>query len=144
MALEEVYDKPTTPPLLLIWALSLAEVTLKLQQSHPAFPTTVWQYIQSTMSSPNLLLGLSPQPRASTNVVPESITCSTNSTPCFPSDTITPNIPPPEGQNHIPVDAISTSDCHSMTTSQYDVLIHEELERTRILNQSMHFHVESK
>ncbi|OIW31776.1 kinase-like protein, partial [Coniochaeta ligniaria NRRL 30616] len=48
------------------------------------------------------------------------------------------------GQNHVPVDAISTADCHSMTTSQYDALIHEELERTWILNLSMHFRDKSK
>jgi hypothetical protein len=48
-----------------------------------------------------------------------------------------------DGHSHIP-DAMSTADCLSMTTSQYDALIHEELERTWILNLSMHFRDKSK
>ncbi|KAH8912219.1 kinase-like protein, partial [Coniochaeta sp. PMI_546] len=48
-----------------------------------------------------------------------------------------------DGHDYIP-DAISTADCHSMTTSQYDALIHDELERTWILNLSMHFRDKSK
>jgi hypothetical protein len=38
----------------------------------------------------------------------------------------------------------STADAHSMTTSQYDAMIHIELERTWILNLSMHFRDKSK
>lgn len=38
----------------------------------------------------------------------------------------------------------STADAHSMTTSQYDAMIHIELERTWILNLSMHFRDRSK
>ncbi|KAK3390502.1 hypothetical protein B0H63DRAFT_117285 [Podospora didyma] len=41
-------------------------------------------------------------------------------------------------------DAVSTGDAHSMTTSQYDLLIHDELERIWILNLSMHFRDKSK
>lgn len=43
-----------------------------------------------------------------------------------------------------PPDEASTADARSMTTSQYDALIHEELERTWILNLSMHFRDRSK
>ncbi|KAI5463768.1 kinase-like domain-containing protein, partial [Mariannaea sp. PMI_226] len=41
-------------------------------------------------------------------------------------------------------DNLSTSDAHSMTTSQYDAMISEELERVWILNLSMHFRDRSK
>ncbi|KAM0325490.1 hypothetical protein ACHAQA_007477 [Verticillium albo-atrum] len=44
---------------------------------------------------------------------------------------------------HIP-DTVSLSDTHSITTSQYDVMIQDELERTWILNLSMHFRDKSK
>lgn len=45
--------------------------------------------------------------------------------------------------DHFP-DNVSLSDTHSVTTSQYDVMIQEELERTWILNLSMHFRDKSK
>jgi len=45
--------------------------------------------------------------------------------------------------DHLP-DAMSNIDAHSMTTSQYDSMIHEELERIWILNLSMHFRDKSK
>jgi len=48
-----------------------------------------------------------------------------------------------DDHSHIP-DPMSTADCHSVTTSQYDALIHDELERTWILNLSMHFRDKSK
>jgi serine/threonine protein kinase len=48
-----------------------------------------------------------------------------------------------DGAHHT-MDTLSTADCHSMTTSQYDAVIHEELERTWILNLSMHFRDKSK
>lgn len=48
-----------------------------------------------------------------------------------------------DGVPHV-ADAISMTDCQSMTTSQYDALIHEELERMWILNLSMHFRDKSK
>jgi hypothetical protein len=41
-------------------------------------------------------------------------------------------------------DALSVSDNHSITTSQYDAMIREELEQTWILNLSMHFRDRSK
>jgi hypothetical protein len=41
-------------------------------------------------------------------------------------------------------DAVSTADAQSMTTSQYDAMIHEDLEKTWILNLSMHFRDKSK
>lgn len=41
-------------------------------------------------------------------------------------------------------DAISNIDAQSMTTSQYDHMIHDELERSWILNLSMHFRDKSK
>ncbi len=41
-------------------------------------------------------------------------------------------------------DAMSNIDAHSMTTSQYDSMIHDELERIWILNLSMHFRDKSK
>lgn len=41
-------------------------------------------------------------------------------------------------------DNLSTSDGHSMTTSQYDAMISDELERIWILNLSMHFRDRSK
>lgn len=44
---------------------------------------------------------------------------------------------------HMP-DAVSNMDAHSMTTSQYDTMIHDELERVWILNLSMHFRDKSK
>ncbi|KAM0277677.1 hypothetical protein ACHAQH_005620 [Verticillium albo-atrum] len=44
---------------------------------------------------------------------------------------------------HVP-DNVSVSDTHSITTSQYDVMIQDELERTWILNLSMHFRDKSK
>lgn len=40
--------------------------------------------------------------------------------------------------------AVSRADAHSMTTSQYDAMIDEELERIWILNLSMHFRDKSK
>lgn len=48
-----------------------------------------------------------------------------------------------EDMPHIP-DTISLADAASMTTSQYDALIHEELEHLWILNLSMHFRDKSK
>lgn len=53
------------------------------------------------------------------------------------------NSGPRDSHAQIP-DTVSTADCHSLTTSQYDALIHEELERTWILNLSMHFRDKSK
>lgn len=41
-------------------------------------------------------------------------------------------------------DALSTADTQSMTTSQYDNMIHDELERIWILNLSMHFRDKSQ
>ncbi|KPM44383.1 hypothetical protein AK830_g2179 [Neonectria ditissima] len=41
-------------------------------------------------------------------------------------------------------DSLSNADTHSMTTSQYDAMIHDELERTWILNLSMHFRDRSR
>ncbi|KAK3318380.1 protein kinase [Apodospora peruviana] len=41
-------------------------------------------------------------------------------------------------------DVVSQFDAHSMTTSQYDSMIHDELERIWILNLSMHFRDKSK
>ncbi|CAM1511587.1 Fc.00g091000.m01.CDS01 [Cosmosporella sp. VM-42] len=41
-------------------------------------------------------------------------------------------------------DTFSTADTQSMTTSQYDAMIHEELEKRWILNLSMHFRDRSK
>ncbi|KAK0643516.1 hypothetical protein B0T16DRAFT_183910 [Cercophora newfieldiana] len=41
-------------------------------------------------------------------------------------------------------EAIPDIDAHSMTTSQYDTMIHDELERIWILNLSMHFRDKSK
>ncbi|KAK7420059.1 hypothetical protein QQZ08_010587 [Neonectria magnoliae] len=41
-------------------------------------------------------------------------------------------------------DNLSNADTHSMTTSQYDAMIHDELEKTWILNLSMHFRDRSK
>ncbi|KAK5651558.1 hypothetical protein OQA88_11923 [Cercophora sp. LCS_1] len=41
-------------------------------------------------------------------------------------------------------DAISNVDAHSITTSQYETMIHDELERIWILNLSMHFRDKSK
>lgn len=49
--------------------------------------------------------------------------------------------------HHIPIhepDAISRLDAQSMTTSQYDAMIDDELERIWILNLSMHFRDKSK
>lgn len=50
---------------------------------------------------------------------------------------------PDAGVAYFP-DAASMADCQSMTTSQYDAAIHDELERTWILNLSMHFRDKSK
>ncbi len=44
---------------------------------------------------------------------------------------------------HLP-DAASVFDGHSITSSQYEALIHDELERIWILNLSMHFRDRSK
>lgn len=44
---------------------------------------------------------------------------------------------------HVP-DSVSLVDTLSMTNSQYDAMIHDELERTWILNLSMHFRDKSK
>ncbi|KAF5667934.1 serine threonine kinase [Fusarium denticulatum] len=41
-------------------------------------------------------------------------------------------------------DSLSTADTRSITASQYDAIIHEELEKTWILNLSMHFRDRSK
>ncbi|KAM7188225.1 hypothetical protein V8F33_010758 [Rhypophila sp. PSN 637] len=41
-------------------------------------------------------------------------------------------------------DAVSVTDAHSISTSQYDNMIHDELERIWILNLSMHFRDKSK
>ncbi|KAM5348053.1 hypothetical protein ACJ41O_007877 [Fusarium nematophilum] len=41
-------------------------------------------------------------------------------------------------------DNLSTADTHSLSPSQYDAMIHEELERTWILNLSMHFRDRSR
>ncbi|KAG5779881.1 hypothetical protein H9Q73_006452 [Fusarium xylarioides] len=41
-------------------------------------------------------------------------------------------------------DTLSTTDTRSITASQYDAIIHEELEKTWILNLSMHFRDRSK
>ncbi|KAJ4270058.1 hypothetical protein NW762_001731 [Fusarium torreyae] len=41
-------------------------------------------------------------------------------------------------------DNLSTADTHSITASQYDAAIHEELEKTWILNLSMHFRDRSR
>ncbi|KAF7548586.1 hypothetical protein G7Z17_g6978 [Cylindrodendrum hubeiense] len=41
-------------------------------------------------------------------------------------------------------DSLSTADTHSLTTSQYDAMIHDELEKTWILNLSMHFRDRSR
>ncbi|KAF9773399.1 hypothetical protein IL306_008820 [Fusarium sp. DS 682] len=41
-------------------------------------------------------------------------------------------------------DTLSTADTHSITASQYDAIIHEELEKTWILNLSMHFRDRSR
>lgn len=41
-------------------------------------------------------------------------------------------------------DNFSTADTHSITPSQYDAMVHEELEKTWILNLSMHFRDRSK
>lgn len=51
----------------------------------------------------------------------------------------------PEG-DEVPqaLDTASGDDAASITTSQYDTLIHEELERIWILNLSMHFRDKSK
>ncbi|KAK3687530.1 hypothetical protein B0T22DRAFT_131089 [Podospora appendiculata] len=51
--------------------------------------------------------------------------------------------PEPEAVNDAP-DAASNADAHSMTTSLYDNMIHDELERIWILNLSMHFRDKSK
>ncbi len=48
---------------------------------------------------------------------------------------------PPDIYTHEPS---STADIQSITTSQYDAMIHEELERKWILNLSMHFRDKSK
>lgn len=57
-----------------------------------------------------------------------------------PADQIEPRI---SDLPHVP-DAVSTLDALSMTTSQYDAMIHDELERVWILNLSMHFRDKSK
>ncbi len=44
---------------------------------------------------------------------------------------------------HVP-DAMSNADAHSVTTSQYEAMIHDELEQKWILNLSMHFRDKSK
>ncbi|EON96357.1 putative protein kinase domain-containing protein [Phaeoacremonium minimum UCRPA7] len=54
-----------------------------------------------------------------------------------------PEAIPEEDMPHVP-DTISLADAASMTTSQYDALIHEELEHLWILNLSMHFRDKSK
>ncbi|KAL3594794.1 hypothetical protein FPOAC2_09111 [Fusarium poae] len=41
-------------------------------------------------------------------------------------------------------DSLSTADTHSISASQYEALIHEELEKTWILNLSMHFRDRSR
>jgi hypothetical protein len=41
-------------------------------------------------------------------------------------------------------DNLSTADTHSITGSQYEAIIHEELEKTWILNLSMHFRDRSR
>lgn len=70
-------------------------------------------------------------------------------------DAIEPQLEPPaqpdapvkepevEDLPHVP-DAVSIADAHSVTTSQYDAMIHDELERVWILNLSMHFRDKSK
>jgi hypothetical protein len=50
---------------------------------------------------------------------------------------------PVEDLPHVP-DAVSIVDTQSLTTSQYDAMIHDELEREWILNLSMHFRDKSK
>lgn len=52
--------------------------------------------------------------------------------------------PPPSHMSSFPPGPPSTADAHSMTTSMYDALIHDELERKWILNLSMHFRDKSK
>ncbi|KAK3324168.1 hypothetical protein B0T19DRAFT_223946 [Cercophora scortea] len=51
--------------------------------------------------------------------------------------------PEPEAV-HDALDTASNADAHSMTTSLYDNMIHDELERIWILNLSMHFRDKSK
>lgn len=58
-------------------------------------------------------------------------------------DEIRPEWEIPHGMPHIS-DALSMTDAHSITTSQYDAMIHDELERIWILNLSMHFRDKSK
>ena len=50
----------------------------------------------------------------------------------------------PEQEESFVPDGTSIFDTHSITSSQYDTMIHEELERIWILNLSMHFRDKSK
>ncbi|KAB5523934.1 hypothetical protein GE09DRAFT_484635 [Coniochaeta sp. 2T2.1] len=59
---------------------------------------------------------------------------------CLDAQDFHGGLPNGDGHNYFS-DAVST---HSMTKSQYDALIHEELERTWILNLSMQFRDKSK
>ncbi|KAH8889699.1 hypothetical protein GQ53DRAFT_825125 [Thozetella sp. PMI_491] len=55
-------------------------------------------------------------------------------------------IEPPHEMPHVPQvpDCVSNIDVHSITTSQYESMIHDELERIWILNLSMHFRDKSR